>query len=663
MAPILWVELESHIDVPTQFTHQNQFIQVKVVKSLHEAQALFGSHPFSVVIVSCRQTSDEINSFLHRALSLQPKCLRLLYVQSTDEKSLRQAVNWSQVHRIILWKENGVDFFDGLREILDRHLIFASHSLLLKESARQNRELEALTLRLEELVEERTRHIEQSHEEETEKLGRERQLIRFIKDLTSQISFEDILQIVRKDFRKFHKLGDPILVYRVENGETHFLSFQSGHFIESTTRFEGQFPEQLEVSPPELVQMLANHFGRPFAKTVVAPLVLQGNPLGLKVLICVESALAQSDLEVFLDHLSDRLAPLAVALDKILLDNEFSLYSARWERTFDGLRNPIALVAKDFQVLRANRNFSDRQTQEKCYEVFAKRKTPCEACPAQKTLSEGKSQQAEIQVGDKTFQVHSYPIIADGSSQASALVHQYVDITEQRQLYLRMLQSEKMGAIGLLAGNIAHELNNPLTGLRSLVQVLLHEVSTEGNLASDLKEIEKAAERSQKIIKNLLEFSRSEEQPLQLASVDEVVEKTLPMLKTALRPHRTQILLNARKAFVYVEPHLLQQVIFNLLNNACQAMKDPGQVAIRSMKRDQEVILEIMDSGPGIPSDLQKKVFEPFFTTKQEGQGTGLGLSMARAIIEKFGGKLWYESRPQVGATFVISLPLRSREA
>src|SRR5438445_11981806 len=177
------------------------------------------------------------------------------------------------------------------------------------------------------------------------------------------------------------------------------------------------------------------------------------------------------------------------------------------------MRDPIAIVDIDYSVVRANRKFSDKFLQNKCYESFAHGKAVCEGCPVSQALKEGKPQSGQIHVDGRIFQVHSYPVQFDQGGNPTNVVNQYVDITQSRELYLRMLQNEKMGAIGLLAGNIAHELNNPLTGLRSLSQVLLQEADQKSHLYSDLLEIEKAAARSQRIIKNLLDFSKGEDQP------------------------------------------------------------------------------------------------------------------------------------------------------
>ncbi|RYZ65947.1 MAG: PAS domain-containing sensor histidine kinase, partial [Proteobacteria bacterium] len=433
---------------------------------------------------------------------------------------------------------------------------------------------------LEQLVEERTLHIEISHKEESEKLSRERLLIRFTKELASQSSFEEILQVLRKELRKFHKLGDPILAYRFGSNRTYLMSFHGGHFSQTETVIEFDFPEKHYLNHPELVMHFANHFGRPFIKTLIFPLELklirQLAEGKAEAILCFESSLADKELNFFMEYISDRIAPLSVALDRVLLENQLSSFSYRWEKTFDSMKDPIALVDVDYEVVRANKKFSESPAGRTCHESFAGRLEICPGCPVARAIKEKSPESGQIKVGDRTYQVHSYPIVVDTGGRATNVVNQYVDITESQELYLKVLQSEKMGAIGKLAGHIAHELNNPLTGLRSLSQVLIQETTPGEALHSDLIEIEKASLRSQRIIKNLLEFSLSDNQPQVLVSLDDVVEKTLPMLKTALRSHRFHLKLQSKDALVQAEPHLLQQVVFNLVNNACQAMKDAG---------------------------------------------------------------------------------------
>jgi len=666
--PILWVSKD-----PLPAEYRALALTVRVdwaeAQSAIQAERLLQSGRFSVVLISTDLDENIALDLVYIAKVHQAFASRMIRSQDLNERIVREGINRGQVQRIIP-QELDIKTFQGfLNGALEKHLQRSQQSMLLKESSQRNRELEGLTNSLEEIVEERTLHIEISHTEESEKLSRERLLIRFIKELAGQGSFEDILQVLRKELRKFHKLGDPILAYRVGGAKTALMSFHGGQFTQSESSIDIEFPEKYHPNHPELVRHFANHYGRPFIKTLIFPLELklirQFAEGKAEAILCFESSLADKELSFFLEYVNDRLGPLSMALDRVLLENQLSSFSYRWEKTFDSMKDPIAIVDVDYEVIRSNKKFSVNG-QKKCYETFAGSKAVCQGCPVGQALKEKSPESGQIKVGPRTYQVHSYPIASEDGGRSTTVVNQYVDITESRELYLKVLQSEKMGAIGKLAGHIAHELNNPLTGLRSLAQVLLHEAPKGESLHSDLVEIEKAAVRSQKIIKNLLEFSHNDAQPQALISVDEIVEKTLPMLKTALRLHRFQLHLGARHVLVKVEPHLLQQVVFNLVNNACQAMKDPGTLTVSSAiseKNPKMVELRVADTGPGIPKDIQSKIFEAFFTTKKEGLGTGLGLSMSKSIVERFGGVVHFETELGRGTTFFITLPIKETTA
>ncbi|WP_373998897.1 ATP-binding protein [Bdellovibrio bacteriovorus] len=627
--------------------------------------SLLKTQKFSSILVQ-NTSGDDSLEFLMQARLFQPMAPRLLIAEDLSESEVREGINKAQVYRFMRWPLSEREIWAQLESALQKHSMYLSRSLLLRESSHQNKQLEALTHSLEAMVEERTQYIELSHHEESEKLNRERQLVRFIKDLATQTSFEDILGILRKELRKFHKMGDPILAYRLGGNKTFFLSFQLGHFTQTESLTPYEFPKIPQVPSAELIRYFANHFGRPFIKAYVVPLELRLTSHFVggegEAILCIENSLSDKEMGPFIDFMSDRMRPLSMALDRVLLESQLSSFSYRWEKTFDGMRDPIAIVDVDYNVVRANRKFSDRFLQHKCYESFAHRKSQCEGCPVPQAMKEGHPQAGQIQVDGRIYQVHSYPVLLDQGTRPTNVVNQYVDITQSRELYLRMLQNEKMGAIGMLAGNIAHELNNPLTGLRALTQVLLQEAPQEGNLHADLVEIEKATARSQRIIKNLLDFSKGEDQPSEYISVDEVIERTLPMLKSALRTHRLEVDLQTLGQTVFVEPHLLQQVVFNLINNACQAMKDPGRLKITTRSEGKLVVVEIEDTGPGIPLEIQRRIFEPFFTTKKEGHGTGLGLSMSKSIIEKFGGTIQFQNVEPHGSCFTIELPRKDSE-
>ena len=151
---------------------------------------------------------------------------------------------------------------------------------------------------------------------------------------------------------------------------------------------------------------------------------------------------------------------------------------------------------------------------------------------------------------------------------------------------------------------------------------------------------------------------------LQEISLAEIVDRTMPLLKTTIRNHRCYLHLEDRETLVAADPQLMQQVVFNLVTNACQAMKDGGNLEIIThvIQDGQQVELIISDSGPGIPETIREKIFEPFFTTKNESQGTGLGLSLSLEIIKKMGGHIRLETEMNKGSQFIVTLPFVSRK-
>lgn len=593
------------------------------------------------------------DSFLKELGPIDPDSPRILVYKKLTDKCLKEGINSWKAFDFLEKNFSEKDLLRLLSELREKRSDWMTSRELRKELSSQKRQLEKLTESLEKIVEERTGHIEKSHLEESVKLQRERNLIRFINEMAFQGSFEEFLQILRREFRKLHKLGDPYLFTRI-NEKISIMSIENGSFVEHGLNKELKFPEQIELNNKDFSQVLANLFGRPFIKTILIPFSQGGSVLAL------EHNLSEDELLHFQELISERWPVMNMALDRLQSEKKLNLFSYRWEKTFDGIRDPVAILNIDWDIVRSNKKFSDRFVSTKCYEVFAQRTKPCENCPLEKSKISGQPESAQVQIQGKTFRVSSFPVRTKVSEQPTTFVHHYQDITESRHLYLRMVQSEKMGALGSLAGHLAHELNNPFTGIRSLVEILLQEKNLEESLRKDLEEIEKATLRSQKIIRNLIEFVKEERGEWTLVSLDEIVDRTLPMMKTALRRHNLHLDLQAEGVQVFAEAQLLQQVVFNLLNNASQAMKGAGTVSLqtRVLPDKKTVELSLRDEGEGIPEEIQSRIFEPFFTTKQEGFGTGLGLSLSKSIIEKFNGQLSFESKTGKGTEFFVHLPI-----
>jgi signal transduction histidine kinase len=232
---------------------------------------------------------------------------------------------------------------------------------------------------------------------------------------------------------------------------------------------------------------------------------------------------------------------------------------------------------------------------------------------------------------------------------------------EQKSQYDQLaLQTEKLSALGRMAAGIAHEINNPLGGILLFSSNMLKKVPEEGPLKDGLDIIVQETKRCKKIIQGLLEFSRESEPHMELANVNEVLEKALYVLDNEFRLH-----------YIEVEKHLaletpdtlmdksqITQVIVNILLNAVQAIGEQGSIIVRSYTspNQKEILIEISDTGTGIPPENVPKIFDPFFSTKPA--GTGLGLAVSYGIIQRHNGQIHAFSRPGKGTRFVIEIPI-----
>jgi two-component system NtrC family sensor kinase len=264
---------------------------------------------------------------------------------------------------------------------------------------------------------------------------------------------------------------------------------------------------------------------------------------------------------------------------------------------------------------------------------------------------------------------HAEPASSDGAIRIEALVR---DVSERKKLddetrdiYHQLLQAEKMAALGQTISGVAHELNNPLATILSWSERLTEKGALEPSMRRGLETIFGEAERAARIVRNLLTFARKRQTTRAMVDVNQVVRETLALRAYEQRVTNITVIdaLAAGLPQVFADGHQIQQVLLNLVINAEQAMLSAhgrGILVVRTWHDapNESVVLEINDDGPGVPEELQSKIFDPFFTTKEVGKGTGLGLTVAYAIIQEHGGRIRLESRPPTGASFFVEMPV-----
>jgi two-component system NtrC family sensor kinase len=271
---------------------------------------------------------------------------------------------------------------------------------------------------------------------------------------------------------------------------------------------------------------------------------------------------------------------------------------------------------------------------------------------------------------DRSFiwvEITAHAEVLDGAIHVEALMR---DVSERkrledqaRDLYHQLLQAEKLAALGQTISGVAHELNNPLATILTLAERLsLRRVDEETRRG--LETILSESERAARIVRNLLTFARKRHTTRAMVDVNQVVRETLALRSYEQRLSNITILeaLAAGLPNVFADPHQIQQVLLNLIINAEQAMigaNGRGTLIIRTwhdLERDA-VVLEVNDDGPGVPEEVQPRIFDPFFTTKDVGKGTGLGLTVAYAIVQEHGGRISLRCRSGEGTSFYVQLP------
>jgi PAS domain S-box-containing protein len=254
--------------------------------------------------------------------------------------------------------------------------------------------------------------------------------------------------------------------------------------------------------------------------------------------------------------------------------------------------------------------------------------------------------------------------LGSGERQGTVLIVD--DVTARIRLEEQLQHSEKMASIGLLAAGVAHEVNTPLAGISSYTQMLRDQVANEDPRATLLEKIEKQTFRAAKIINNLLNFSRSGGAEFESLDVNKLVTDVLSLIEHQLEGARIKV----RKEMAPELPPVrgnenrLQQVFFNLILNARDAMPRGGWLTLHTRADEDAVVVEVRDTGVGIKREDIKRIYDPFFTTKGIGRGTGLGLSVSYGILQEHGGAIFVDSAPGKGTTFQVALPpLELKEA
>ncbi len=274
----------------------------------------------------------------------------------------------------------------------------------------------------------------------------------------------------------------------------------------------------------------------------------------------------------------------------------------------------------------------------------------------------------EYQLGGKdfVFEISAYPSKNGLSVFTKDVTERKQAEDKEKELQQELLMSSRLASIGELAAGVAHEINNPLTGIMGFSERLLRK-STDEEVSRDLERIHSEASRAAKVVENLRTFARRREPEKEYSDINDILQKTLELRTYELKTSNIEVDLELSPTLpkTVVDFQQIQDVFLNIILNAEQVMTEAnggGKLVIKTQKVKDYVRISFADDGPGIPAEHLDRIFDPFFTTRSEKDGTGLGLSVCHGIVEKHGGRIYARNKPGKGATFFVELPVTTGE-
>nr|MDA3834853.1 ATP-binding protein [Spirochaetales bacterium] len=428
-----------------------------------------------------------------------------------------------------------------------------------------------------------------------------------------------------------------------------------------------------------LAMIFAGKLGQLHRELVVGlhRLIRKKEPLALNWSWPAEIKLLSQDMATLSQNFIDS--------DQKLHQNENFLKSI-----LDGIQDGISVHDQNFTILETNKCIENWYADKlplvgkKCYEIFHNRQTPCEACPSQEAMRQNILQRNEMlwpmaDGSERWLEIFAYPV-HNSTEEEFRVVEFFRDITVKKQaetqrdtLLGQLAFSQKMEAVGTLAGGVAHDFNNILSAINGYAELCIKQMKDDNPLLDKVKIILESGQRAARLTQQLLAFSRKQIVTPQDIDIDQSLQGINKMLARVLGEDIDINIMNDTSLWhIYADQTQFEQVIVNLAVNARDAMPHGGKLTFEAkniildqayterhyqIKAGQYVLLTISDSGQGMDKETLSKIFEPFFTTKEEGKGTGLGLATVYGIIKQNNGEILVYSEPGQGTCFKIYMP------
>ncbi len=355
------------------------------------------------------------------------------------------------------------------------------------------------------------------------------------------------------------------------------------------------------------------------------------------------------------------------------------------ETVFDTIKDSICIIDRDLKIARVNQSYAKSVGKsiksvlsENCWSVFWNNKRVCENCPVGEVFTRGEAVENidfTRNSGDETsyYKVSIFPVV-DSAGKVCRVIECIRDVTSEKRVVEQLVRSEKLASIGIMTAGVAHEMNNPLSGISGTALNMLkmpHKYGLNPKGVSRIEMILESSGKATQIMKGLLHLSRKQDSVKVIVDLNALVSRTVDDIHfPGAAEIEKKIELGRWVPPVTCDPNQIEQVIVNIMTNATQSIKEKislyeserrffeGYIKISTCRRGDNILLSFADNGMGIPSEIQPRIFDPFFTTRPAGQGTGLGLSICNRIIEEHGGKLFFDEVDGL-SVFSITLPLQ----
>ncbi len=631
--------LKSSVLVVGHPTPQQISFGADFAADLAEAQKFLEANAYSVVAfpaklltpATFKAVSDSFNSH-------NPSPQKVLIAEGANADQLRRAINLGHVFKVI--QEFGDQQFEhAVEEALSEHLLARQNSQLLDLVNQQNDSLKRLSLDLEDRVEKRQKFLEDTRAKLLQTNHRVEGLHRAFVAVHRATNVAEMERLVNEALNSALGLAWTRIVFR---------------------------SQQTSLGPAQLAE-------RQGLVVFDSPLTRGGEQIGKIYFAREQDRPFTKDEGAFLSQVTDAVA---LAMDRLLKLEQSETLKAQWDATFDAILEPVSLMDKDYTLLRTNKAYVkhtglsfDKVIGKKCYAVLFGRKVPCETCK----LGQSFRLPPKKTPGDQNviFDVHSQSLQFKPEGK-TVYVNMYRDISMQQKLERQILESAKMAELGTIGSSIAHELNNPLGGMLSFLQLIQMDLNGNEPYFSDINDMEKGARRCREIVQNLLGFTRkSTTDEVREVDLREVINQALKITELQTRATGIEVKVSVPDTPIMVSGQFnyLAQAVRSFLQKSQEAIserkrreqKHSGQITIVLTESANVYSLVIDDNGVGF--DSEKPIPDSTGFPHRNAQLSGsLGFTVALQIINDHGGRLDISSSPAGGTQAKISFPISSQQ-